>query len=171
VKRKYDGEPGITVGHVVDATRFAVQVLYDGKVSFVCITDRSLYIQIHEARYPQDQEPVWFQHFRLQQQQLEQQRQQQQQLEQQRNNQRHNELLSLISNANAISFNRAANSLLQPLRNRHGAIPDSFPLNKPDLFRLSNLQINLLLGAYELQVEGSLNEKRNRLAIHIGLIV
>jgi hypothetical protein len=121
-------------------------------------------MQIHEARYPADVEPVWFQQYRLQQQQLQIEQQQQQTI-------RHNELLNLIWNSNAISFNRAANNTIIALRDRGGNAPAHFPVTRSELFSLPSAQCSIFLVAYGLPVEGNAHQKRSRLANHIGLIL
>ena len=121
-------------------------------------------MKIHEAKYPADGEPAWFQHYRLQQQQLQIEQQQQQAI-------RHTEVLNLILNSNAISFNRAANNNIMALRGRDGNTPDDFPLSKSELFQLSSARCNIFLAAYDLPVGGTADQKRNRLATHIGLIL
>ena len=127
VNRRSSGDEGITDEHVVKATRFAAQVWLRCILSSASLNLITyLCIKIQEATYPADGEPAWFQHYRLQQQQLQQQlqieqqqlqiklqqlqiEQQQLQIEQQHQQAiRHTELLSLIFNSNAISFKRAA---------------------------------------------------------------
>ena len=128
-------------------------------------------MKIHEAKYPADGEPAWFQHYRLQQQQLQIEQQQLQIEQQQQQAIRHTEVLNLILNSNAISFNRAANNNIMALRGRDGNTPDDFPLSKSELFQLSSARCNIFLAAYDLHVGGTADQKRNRLATHIGLIL
>jgi len=135
-------------------------------------------MQIHKARYPADGEPVWFQQYRLQQQQLQREQQQlqreQQQLQRQQQQQqtiRHNKLLNLIWNSNAISFNRAANNAILALRDRDGNAPAHFPLTKSELYSLPSARCSIFLVAYGLPEGGNADQKRSRLANHIGLIL
>ena len=123
-----------------------------------------LCMQIHKARYPADGEPVWFQQYRLQQQQLQIEQQQQQTI-------RHNELLNLIWNSNAISFNRASNNTILALRDRDGNAPDQFPVTRSELFSLPSARCSIFLVAYGLPEGGNADQKRSRLANHIGLIL
>lgn len=185
VNRRSSGDEGITDEHVVKATRFAAQVWLRCILSSASLNLITyLCIKIQEATYPADGEPAWFQHYRLQQQlQIEQQQlqiklqqlqieQQQLQIEQQHQQAiRHTELLSLIFNSNAISFNRAANNNIMALRGRDGNTPDDFPLSRSELFQLSSARCNTFLAAYDLPVGGTADQKRNRLATHIGLIL
>jgi len=128
-------------------------------------------MQIHEARYPADGEPVWFQQYRLQQQQLQIEQQQLQIEQQQQQTIRHNELLNLIWNSNAISFNRAANNSIIALRDRDGNAPAHFPLTKSELYSLPSARCSIFLVAYGLPEGGNADQKRSRLANHIGLIL
>ncbi len=130
-----------------------------------------LCMQIHEARYPADGEPVWFQQYRLQQQQLQIEQQQLQRQQQQQQTIRHNELLNLIWNSNAISFNRASNNTILALRDRDGNAPDQFPVTRSELFSLPSARCSIFQVAYGLPEGGNAHQKRSRLANHIGLIL
>lgn len=85
---------------------------------------------------------------------------------------RHNELLRRIDNCNCISFNRLSShdeSAIQPLQDSRGSTPVPFPATRGALFRLSAEQCDSLLSVYDLSLAGSVDEKRSRLAVHIGL--
>lgn len=90
---------------------------------------------------------------------------------------RHNELivrLNDLENRLAVTYNRTSlrsHEPIQPLLRVNGIVPPNFPVTREDLFQLPPKQCVLLLHAYSLSVEGTILIQRNRLAVHIGLIL
>ena len=89
----------------------------------------------------------------------------------------HNELairLNNIENGLATTYNRMvqrSHEAIKPLIGVNGKVPPNFPATKKDLCQLSEAQYILLLQAYNLDVGGTVVARRNRLAVHIGLIL
>ena len=48
-------------------------------------------------------------------------------------------------------------------------LPANFPANKGQLIALNTNEVNAILGAYGLGMAGSLHQRINRLARHIGM--
>jgi hypothetical protein len=74
----------------------------------------------------------------------------------------------------AVTYNRTSlrcDDALKPLLGVNGIIPPNFPATRNDLFRLSQEKCMSLLHAYNLNAEGTILVKRNRLASHVGLIL
>ena len=83
---------------------------------------------------------------------------------------RHNELV----NGLAMTYNRTSQrsqEAIKPLLDVNGIVPPNFPATRGALFQLNSEQCVLLLNAYNLNVGGSVLVKRERLAVHIGLIL
>ena len=84
--------------------------------------------------------------------------------------QRHNELV----NGLAINYNRMSQrpqEAIKSLLDVNGIVPPNFPVTRGALFLLNSEQCVLLLQSYNLNVGGSVLVKRERLAVHIGLIL
>ena len=91
---------------------------------------------------------------------------------------RHNELTARLNNLEndvAVTYNRMslrAHEAIKPLRGVNGIVPPNFPATREELFQLSQAQCALLLRAYNIDDGGNtILAKRNRLAVHIGLIL
>ena len=90
---------------------------------------------------------------------------------------RHNELTARLNNLEndvAVTYNRMslrAHEAIKPLRGVNGIVPPNFPATREELFQLSQAQCALLLRAYNLDIGGTVVARRNRLAVHIGLIL
>ena len=83
---------------------------------------------------------------------------------------RHNELVnSLAGSHNRMS--QRTHEVIKPLLGVNGRVPDNFPVTREELFLLTGEQCSLLLIAYNLPDRGTATVKRNRLAVHIGLIL
>jgi len=83
---------------------------------------------------------------------------------------RHNELV----NGLAVTYNRMSqrtHEVIKPLLGVNGRLPDNFPATREELFLLTGEQCLLFLNAYNLPDRGTITVKRNRLAVHIGLIL
>ena len=83
---------------------------------------------------------------------------------------RHNELV----NGLAMTYNRTSQrsqEAIKPLLDVFGIVPPNFPATRGALFLLNSEQCALLLHAYNLNAGGSVLVKRERLAVHIGLIL
>ena len=83
---------------------------------------------------------------------------------------RHNELV----NGSATTYNRTSQrsqEAIKPLLDVNGIVPPNFSATRGDLFLLNSEQCVLLLNAYNLNAGGSVLVKRERLAVHIGLIL
>jgi hypothetical protein len=87
---------------------------------------------------------------------------------------RHNELHNELVNGLAMTFNRTSQrsqEAIKPLLDVNGIVPPTFPATRGALFLLNSEQCVLLLHAYNLNGGGSVLVKRERLALHIGLIL
>jgi hypothetical protein len=87
---------------------------------------------------------------------------------------RHNELHNELVNGLAMTFNRTSQrsqEAIKPLLDVNGIVPPNFPATRGALFLLNSEQCALLLHAYNLNAGGSVLVKRERLAVHIGLIL
>jgi hypothetical protein len=83
---------------------------------------------------------------------------------------RHNELVNSL----AMTYNRMSQrsqEAIKPLLDVNGIVPPNFPATRGALFLLNSEQSALLLHAYKLYGGGSVLVKRERLAVHIGLIL
>ena len=86
---------------------------------------------------------------------------------------RHNELHNELVNGLALTYNRTSRrsqDAIKPLLDVNGIVPN-FPATRGALFLLNSEQCVLLLNAYNLNAGGSVLVKRDRLAVHIGLIL
>jgi len=90
---------------------------------------------------------------------------------------RHNESLQRhyeLVNGLAVTYNRISQrsqEAIKPLLDVNGIVPPNFPATREALFRLTLEQCELLLHAYNLNVGGTVLVRRERLAVHIGLIL
>ena len=87
---------------------------------------------------------------------------------------RHNELHNELVNGLAMTYNRTSQrsqEAIKPLLDVNGIVPPNFPATRGALFLLNSEQCALLLHAYNLNAGGSVLVKRERLAVHIGLIL
>ena len=87
---------------------------------------------------------------------------------------RHNELHNELVNGLALTYNRTSQrsqEAIKPLLDVNGIVPPNFPATRGALFQLNSEQCVLLLNAYNLNAGGSVLVKRERLAVHIGLIL
>jgi hypothetical protein len=107
-----------------------------------------------------DEAPLWFQAYAVQ-------ARNESQL-------RHNELHNELVNGLAMNYNRMSQrsqEAIKPLLDVNGIVPPNFPVTRGALFLLNSDQCALLLQSYNLNVGGSVLVKRERLAVHIGLIL
>jgi len=87
---------------------------------------------------------------------------------------RHNELHNELVNGLAMTFNRTSQrsqEAIKPLLDVNGIVPPNFPATRGALFLLNAEQCVLLLQSYNLNIGGSVLVRRERLAVHIGLIL
>jgi len=87
---------------------------------------------------------------------------------------RHNELHNELVNGLAMTFNRTSQrsqEAIKPLLDVNGIVPPNFPATRGALFLFNSEPCALLLHAYNLNAGGSVLVKRERLAVHIGLIL
>jgi hypothetical protein len=87
---------------------------------------------------------------------------------------RHNELHNELVNGLAMNYNRMSQrsqEAIKSLLDVNGIVPPNFPATREALFRLTLEQCELLLHAYNLNVGGTVLVRRERLAVHIGLIL
>jgi hypothetical protein len=90
---------------------------------------------------------------------------------------RHNESLQRhyeLVNSLAMTYNRMSQrsqEAIKSLLDVNGIAPPNFPVTRGALFLLNSEQCALLLQSYNLNVGGSVLVKRERLAVHIGLIL
>ena len=87
---------------------------------------------------------------------------------------RHNELHNELVNGLAMNYNRMSQrsqEVIKSFLDVFGIVPPNFPATRGALFLLNSEQCALLLHAYNLNAGGSVLVKRERLAVHIGLIL
>ena len=87
---------------------------------------------------------------------------------------RHNELHNELVNGLAMNYNRMSQrsqEAIKSLLDVNGIVPPNFPVTRGALFLLNAEQCVLLLQSYNLNVGGTVRLKRERLAVHIGLIL
>ncbi|KZF18929.1 hypothetical protein L228DRAFT_264059 [Xylona heveae TC161] len=67
----------------------------------------------------------------------------------------------------AIAFDHIA---IEPLRTRMNSVPSNFPTTLRDLNAMTTAGVRTLLGQYELETTGTLDDRRRRLLTFLGII-
>ena len=110
-----------------------------------------------------DEAPLWFQVYEAQ-------ARNESQLRHNESLHRHYELVNSL----AMTYNRMSQrsqEAIKPLLDVNGIVPPNFPVTRGALFLLNAEQCVLLLQSYNLNGGGSVLVRRERLAVHIGLIL
>ncbi|CAG8453006.1 16828_t:CDS:2, partial [Funneliformis caledonium] len=91
-------------------------------------------------------------------------------------NRNFNNMMAIIRNSDARSLARTFNSRiydpnvnLEPIPDLNGEVPPTFPENVAALRALTGQQLDVLLNFYDLQTNGSVANRRERLARNFGL--
>jgi hypothetical protein len=77
-----------------------------------------------------------------------------------------------FENMACISYNAHASRKdddIRPLQNPQLPFPPNFPRTKGELFKLSSNNVNTILIYYNLPIDGTVSQKRSRLAQKLGL--
>ena len=78
--------------------------------------------------------------------------------------------LNAATNSSARNQNRFADlaDLLAPVLDANGAVPAAFPLSSEDISRLNAQNVNAILASYNLAINGTVPDRRNRLLRYLG---